>query len=343
MNLGWRYDLFEWVGDTFLLRGALRRLRRRTADLAGLQPGEAVLDVGCGTGTLALDAVRHVGPKGRVVGVDPGQQQIARARAKASRSKLPGAVIDFQIGVIERLPFPGQTFDVVLSTLMMHHLPDDLKRQGLAEVVRVLKPEGRLIIADFMRAEGRSGHEEERGRIGSGASRMPDLVALVRDAGFANVETGEMRMPRFPAHLRDVSFIRATREEVRVTTRFQPFIAAIKQQMQPEGRAQHLVGGLQLLLALVPEEVTLADLVAGWQVLARPQNQQEPSSVAHRRGVCAELAAIGAGMYGEPGHLAGAVRAWKVWLGACQTSADRHLAIMAKTFARELEEMQSKA
>ena len=57
--------------------------------------------------------------------------------------------IEFQIGVIERLPFPDQTFDVVLSTLMMHHLPDPLKRQGLSEIARVLKPGGRLVIADF--------------------------------------------------------------------------------------------------------------------------------------------------------------------------------------------------
>src|SRR5438270_11752569 len=104
LNGGWRYDLGIWFIDTFVFRGQLRELRRRTANLTQLQPGEQVLDVGCGTGTLAMEVVRHVGRGGRVAGIDPGTQQIARARAKAARRHVP---IEFQIGVIEQLPFPG--------------------------------------------------------------------------------------------------------------------------------------------------------------------------------------------------------------------------------------------
>jgi ubiquinone/menaquinone biosynthesis C-methylase UbiE len=151
---GWRYDLMEWFIDAFVFRGQVRQLRQRTADLARMQSGDAVLDVGCGTGTLAMEVARRVGRAGRVAGVDPGTEQIARARSKAARRNLP---IDFQIGVIEQLPFPDQTFDVVLSTLMMHHLPAGLKRQGLAEIARVLKPGGRLVIADFKRKQERAG------------------------------------------------------------------------------------------------------------------------------------------------------------------------------------------
>jgi ubiquinone/menaquinone biosynthesis C-methylase UbiE len=136
---GWRYDLMESFLDTWLFRGQVRQLRQRTAALARIQPGDALLDVGCGTGTLALEAARRVGRAGRVAGVDPGAEQIARARAKAARRHVS---IEFQTGVIEQLPFPDQTFDVVLSTLMMHHLPASLKRQGLAEIARVLKPGG---------------------------------------------------------------------------------------------------------------------------------------------------------------------------------------------------------
>ena len=123
MNLGWRYDLLVWLFDTFLLRGTLRKLKLQTADLAQLQPGEAVLDVGCGTGALAMIASQRVGATGRVCGIDPGPKQVARAHSRASRSSLP---IDFQVGVIEQLAFPNQSFDVVLFTLVMHHLPDDL-------------------------------------------------------------------------------------------------------------------------------------------------------------------------------------------------------------------------
>jgi len=188
---GWRYDLMGWFLDTFLFRGQLRELRNRAATLARLHPGEAVLDVGCGTGTLALEAKRCVGQAGRVAGVDPSQEQIARAHAKAARRHLP---IDFQIGVIEQFAFPDQTFDVVFSTLMMHHLPASLKRQGLAEIARVLKPGGRLVIADFTRKQERQG---QAARFHAGGSSLHDLAAMVSDAGFEHLETEEMRPPRF--------------------------------------------------------------------------------------------------------------------------------------------------
>jgi ubiquinone/menaquinone biosynthesis C-methylase UbiE len=202
LNRGWHYDLMIWFCDTFLFRGKLRELRLRTANLARIQPGEQVLDVGCGTGTLALEVQQRLGATGRVVGVDPGPQQIARARSKAARRNLP---IDFQIGVIEQLAFPDQAFDVVLSTLMMHHLPDDLKRQGLAEIARVLKPGGRLVIADFKHKKERQGQAV---RFHAGGSGIQDLAALVKEAGFSQVETEEMRPPRFSA-FPGAGFVRA--------------------------------------------------------------------------------------------------------------------------------------
>jgi len=187
LNDGWRYDLGGWLMDTFLFGGKLRELRERTASLARIQPGEAVLDVGCGTGTLAIEVQQRVGATGRVVGVDPGTQQIARARYKTARRNLP---IEFQVGVIEHLPYPDQTFDVVLSTIMMHHLGDGLKRQGLAEISRVLKQGGRLVIADFKRPEER---QPGPARFGS----VRDLPGFVKDAGFSEIETEEMTFPKF--------------------------------------------------------------------------------------------------------------------------------------------------
>jgi ubiquinone/menaquinone biosynthesis C-methylase UbiE len=202
LNGGWRYDLTGWFHDTFSFRGKFRELRQRTATLARMQPGEQVLDVGCGTGTLAMEVARRVGRAGRVAGVDPGTEQIARARRSAARRNLP---IDFQIGVIERLAFPDQTFDVVLSTLMMHHLPASLKRQGLAEIARVLKPGGRLVIADFKRKQERTG---QAARFHAGGSSMHDLAAMVSEAGFEHLEIEEMRPPRFSA-FPGAGFVRA--------------------------------------------------------------------------------------------------------------------------------------
>lgn len=202
LNGGWRYDLHGWFFDTFWFRGQGRELRQRTATLARLRPGEQVLDVGCGTGTLAMEVQRLVGRAGRVAGVDPSPEQIARARAKATRRHVP---IAFQIGVIEQLAFPDQTFDVVFSTLMMHHLPADVKRQGLAEIARVLKPGGRLVIADFTHKQERAG---QAARFHAGGSRPHDLTVLVKDAGFSEVETEEMRPPRFSA-FPGAGFVRA--------------------------------------------------------------------------------------------------------------------------------------
>ncbi len=194
LNTGGRYDLMEWFFDTLFLHGKLRELRRRTADLARIQTGETVLDVGCGTGTLAMLVAPRVGSTGRVFGIDPGVQQIARARSKAARQNLP---VEFQAGVIEHLDFPDQTFDAVLSTIMMHHLSDTLKRQGLAEIFRVLRPGGRLVIADFEPPDERP---NRRGRFGPGGSRMENLETFVQEAGFSQVATEEMPLPRFPGH-----------------------------------------------------------------------------------------------------------------------------------------------
>lgn len=204
LNGGWRYDLHGWLGDIVLFRGRLKDMRRRVIALAGVQPGEHVLDVGCGTGTLALEALRIVGRAGRVAGIDPSPQQIARARAKAARHHM-GA--EFQVGAIERLPFPNETFDVVFSTLMMHHLPGTLKREGMAEIARVLKPGGRLVIADFEPKKERQGVAV---RFRAGGSGLQILATLLQDAGFDDPTTQEMRTPRFSA-LPGVGFISTRR------------------------------------------------------------------------------------------------------------------------------------
>jgi ubiquinone/menaquinone biosynthesis C-methylase UbiE len=200
LNWGWRYDIMLWWSNV-LSGGKWHELEQQIIEKAALQPGETVLDVGCGTGTLALAASTRVGARGRVVGIDPGPKQIDRARTKA---RSAGRHLDFQVGVIERLPFPDRSFDVVLSTFVMHMLPEELKRQGLAEIARVLQPGGRLFIVDTRRPEGPSERPVHTGPWNSGIQDQP---ALLKEAGFVQIESGEMETgtSKFPA----MGFVRA--------------------------------------------------------------------------------------------------------------------------------------
>jgi hypothetical protein len=123
-------------------------------------------------------------------------------------------------------------------------------------------------------------------------------------------------------------------------TSFDQFIEAVTLQMQPEGRAQHQAGMHQYLRTLLPQDVTLADLVAGWQVLGEGRNDTN-SAILSRRKTCAELAVIAAQFTSGQGNLTGAEKAWQTWLDASQRSADPRLAAMRATFARELAELQA--
>jgi ubiquinone/menaquinone biosynthesis C-methylase UbiE len=103
----------------------------------------AILDVGCGTGRL-LKSAESVFPGARLEGVDAAVEMVRQAQAR-----LPsGSRVHFQHGVAEKLPFPDGQFDLVFSTMTFHHWAD--QRAGIAEVARVLKPQGRWLLADFV-------------------------------------------------------------------------------------------------------------------------------------------------------------------------------------------------
>ncbi len=128
------------------LGGFGEKFRVRIIDEAFLKPGDSVLDCGCGTGTLTVAAKRVVGTSGRVEGIDISTDQLEIAR---KNSRAAGLDIEFHEGSVDELPFPENSFDAIFSTLMLHHVPEDVKRGAFHEMRRILKPGGRVVIADF--------------------------------------------------------------------------------------------------------------------------------------------------------------------------------------------------
>jgi arsenite methyltransferase len=155
--------------------------------LADLKPGEVVLDLGSGAGFDCFLAANKVGPTGRVIGVDMTDAMLEKARANALKAMLEH--VEFRKGEIEALPIDNDSIDVVLSNCVLNLVPD--KDRAFREVVRVLKPGGRLAVSDMAwevepEAEVRHDLEALVGCIG-GALVVDDYVARLRAAGFGSV------------------------------------------------------------------------------------------------------------------------------------------------------------
>lgn len=183
-----RYDLFAGLMGL----GVNRRNSRMIIELAQVKPGDKLLDVGCGTGNLTLTASRYAGAAGSACGIDPSPEMIQAARKKAERR---GVEVDFRVGLIERIAYPEGTFDVIVSRLVIHHLPEDLKRKGFAEVFRVLRPGGLFLLADFHPPANRLLARVVSALVGHAMMQtdVRDIPPMLAEAGFVQVASGPMR------------------------------------------------------------------------------------------------------------------------------------------------------
>lgn len=160
-------------------------VRRALLNQVALRPGHRVLDVGCGTGTLAT-MIKRLHPDVEVVGLDPDPKALAHARRKAARAALS---IRFDQGFADELSYPEASFDRVLSSFMFHHLPPDEKGRMLRAARRVLKPGGEFHMLDFEGPE--DGAQGFLAHILHSSDRLEDnsesrVLSLMTQAGLAD-------------------------------------------------------------------------------------------------------------------------------------------------------------
>jgi len=181
---------FHWLTPLYdpLVQWAMpeRRFKGTLIERAHIGPRQHVLDLGCGTGTLAL-MVKQAAPSAVVTGLDADPRVLAMARRKAERA---GVRVRWDEGSADDLPYEDRSFDVVLSSLMIHHLDSGLKLRAFREVRRVLKRGGSFHIVDFgppFNTLSRLQAAVLRNFEHAGDNLAGRLPAMLRQAGFRRV------------------------------------------------------------------------------------------------------------------------------------------------------------
>jgi len=211
--------------DVLTRLGGVRALHERAVRLAGIEPGQAVADVGCGTGNLSF-AVLAARPDARVTGLDPDGDALRRAARKARRR---GVDLTLVRGYADRIPAEDASFDHVISSLALHHVDGDDRSAFAHDALRVLRPGGTITIADFggpssdAGDEGGTSHGHSPAHVlrhlprprrfraahdpAAARDRDDGIVALLTEAGFVDAREVAHTDHRFGR----VAFVQATR------------------------------------------------------------------------------------------------------------------------------------
>lgn len=171
--------------------GRRSRVYRRIVSLAGVQPGDSVLDVGSSSGYLAKKLAAAAGPAGHVTGVDPSAAAVAYAQRRAP------STVTFSVGVAQDLNLPDASFDVVTCTLAMHHIPARKREAALREMYRVTKPGGRVLVADFDPSRRPLPLHPGGARMRRAAATVGPLEELAAIAGYRVHSSGKLPLLRY--------------------------------------------------------------------------------------------------------------------------------------------------
>jgi ubiquinone/menaquinone biosynthesis C-methylase UbiE len=193
---GRSYDIYA----TVFFGGRRHRVFNQLAAQSGARPGDRVLDVGCGTGYFTRLMAQAVAPGGSAHGVDPSADAITEARRV---TRLDNCT--FGEGAAEALDAPDGAYDIVVSSLMIHHLPETLRSRAIAEMYRVLRPGCTVLIAEFRPPASRIGRRLITKLTGHNAmanNRVDLLDPMIREAGFEQPHSGELRPWTYYIHAR---------------------------------------------------------------------------------------------------------------------------------------------
>ena len=187
--------------DVLTRVAGVRALHDRAVDLAGIAPGQTVVDVGCGTGNLSF-ALLSAHPDARVTGLDPDGDSLRRAARKARRRGVALALVQ---GYADRIPAKDASLDHVVSSLALHHMDDEGRVAFARDALRAVRPGGKVTIVDFGDPAADAGHSSHRPRPVHALRHLPSLlrsrvahppavashhgngiVELLTDAGFAD-------------------------------------------------------------------------------------------------------------------------------------------------------------
>lgn len=192
-----RQPRLHQIASAALLLGRRQRIWTRLVEASGAQPGDHVLDVGCGSGYFSTALAPAVMPHGTVTGIDPSEAMIRFSRDRATPE------VYFEVATSTYLPFDDATFDVVVANFALSHRPLHELKDTLTEMFHVLRPGGRLLIADLRRPRMPPLRPRLPAHRAVGTAHpTKELQSLITTTGFTITGTGQRPLLHYVAALR---------------------------------------------------------------------------------------------------------------------------------------------